>query len=257
MRPLLCSLVAVCLLGTGCQWVPKSRIAALESKHQLLCEKYQAQTAELDNLRTQKQKLARELADADRELVTQEDKLENYQLERSQLKSRFASLSGARQDSPRLRELAQRYRGVVYDPQTGVGKFQHHILFQTGRAQLERQSEGDLADMAEILKSPEAQNLNVLIVGHTDDQAVVKPQTRQLYPTNWHLASARAAEVLEYFRQAGIAPERMGVSAYGPFQPIASNGSQDGRQQNRRVEVFLMEPDIPVVGRTDTLSHLY
>ena len=50
---------------------------------------------------------------------------------------------------------------------------------------------------------------------------------------------------------------RLGVAGFGAHEPVASNVSTNDRQKNRRVEIFVMAPETPVVGWTDTMPKLY
>ncbi len=54
-----------------------------------------------------------------------------------------------------------------------------------------------------------------------------------------NLSQRRAQSVADYLRNQGVNGMRMNVSGMGPNQPIADNGSANGRQQNRRVEINL------------------
>jgi len=72
---------------------------------------------------------------------------------------------------------------------------------------------------------------NIIIRGHTDN--VGAP------PYNLMLSRARAKEVKGLFETAGINPKRILIKAVGEKIPLASNEYKEGRQQNRRVEIFL------------------
>ncbi|ODU99509.1 MAG: hypothetical protein ABT20_16800 [Rubrivivax sp. SCN 70-15] len=74
----------------------------------------------------------------------------------------------------------------------------------------------------------------VRIVGHTDDtgsDAINEP-----------LSLHRAESVRNYLEDRGIAANRIEVAGRGSREPIASNATAEGRAKNRRVEIFLREP---------------
>jgi len=76
--------------------------------------------------------------------------------------------------------------------------------------------------------------LNIEIQGHTDDQG------EEAY--NMYLSWLRAQNVLEYFIDQGISPDRLSAQSYGARKPKASNGTPEGQAINRRVdfEAFYM-----------------
>ncbi|MDQ3330932.1 MAG: OmpA family protein, partial [Planctomycetota bacterium] len=105
-----------------------------------------------------------------------------------------------------------------------------------------------LKEFASIMNAGEAKRLNVLVVGHTDDQDIVKAGTAQQHPTNWHLSTNRGNAVLTALSRNGIKEDRMGVSGYSKFQPVIANSDDKNRQKNRRVEIFVLAPDAVVAG---------
>ena len=78
----------------------------------------------------------------------------------------------------------------------------------------------------------------VFVEGHTDDVRI-GPTLRKRYPTNWELAAARASIVVRTLSEAGVDPKRLRAVSRGPFAPIASNETEDGRAKNRRTEIIL------------------
>lgn len=105
------------------------------------------------------------------------------------------------------------------------------LSFDTGRAQVK-------PDMAPIL-SKFAQGLDgtmrVRVVGHTDSQgsdALNNPLSRD-----------RAEAVRDYLVTQGVTASRIEVEGRGEQQPLADNATAEGRAKNRRVEIFLREPD--------------
>ena len=80
----------------------------------------------------------------------------------------------------------------------------------------------------------------VRIEGHTDNIPI---RTRR-YPSNWELSTARAVNVLRYFiKSSGIPADRLTAVGCGPYQPLADNGSWQGRAQNRRVEIIFFREE--------------
>jgi OOP family OmpA-OmpF porin len=102
------------------------------------------------------------------------------------------------------------------------------ILFDTGKADLKPESGPALTEIAKLLK--EKPELKVYIVGHTDMVADLA--------TNVKLSMARAQSVVSALvGQHGIAAPRLIAHGDGPFAPVASNKTEEGRARNRRVEL--------------------
>lgn len=76
------------------------------------------------------------------------------------------------------------------------------------------------------------------IGGHTDNTPVSEAM-RKVYPTNWHLAQARAMSVLMVFDELGLPKDKMCAISYGDTKPIADTKSEEGRSMNRRVELLV------------------
>ena len=75
--------------------------------------------------------------------------------------------------------------------------------------------------------------------GHTDDQPVVA--NRESYPTNWHLAGARALNVLLFLEQAGVSPSALSFAGFGEHAPREANApGHKGNKRNRRVEIAIL-----------------
>ena len=103
-----------------------------------------------------------------------------------------------------------------------------NILFDTGKATIKPESAGALAIIADVLKGDEA--LKIEIQGHTDN--VGAPAA------NLKLSQDRAAAVKAYLvSTGGIAAARLTTAGLGDTKPVADNTTDDGRAQNRRVEL--------------------
>ena len=103
------------------------------------------------------------------------------------------------------------------------------VLFDTGSANLKAGTREKLAKVAGIFLSHPA--LKMQIEGHTDSVG------SEDY--NQHLSDNRADSVRTYLVAQGIASTAVGTAGFGETQPVASNDTAAGRQQNRRVELVV------------------
>jgi len=104
----------------------------------------------------------------------------------------------------------------------------HNILFDTGKSTLQSSSSAALAPVGELLKSD--LSLKLEIQGHTDNVGAA--------PANLKLSQDRAAAVKTYLVQTfGIEASRLTTRGLGDTVPVADNRTDDGRAQNRRVEL--------------------
>ncbi len=104
----------------------------------------------------------------------------------------------------------------------------HGILFDTGQATIRDESKGDLQAIGDLLKQQPA--LRLEIQGHTDN--VGAPDA------NRRLSEARAAAVKQYLvANLSVPADRLTTSGFGDAKPVADNTTEQGRAQNRRVEL--------------------
>jgi OOP family OmpA-OmpF porin len=101
------------------------------------------------------------------------------------------------------------------------------IYFDTGSAVIKPQSEPALVEMVKLLKG--SPTLKAFIVGHTDTVGTLE--------TNLKLSADRADALVKALVGRGIAATRLKSAGVGPYSPIASNKDEEGRSQNRRVEL--------------------
>jgi len=108
-------------------------------------------------------------------------------------------------------------------------------VFAPGDATLGAEAQSLIKTIAENLQN---NNFQVRVEGHTDST----PISNAKYSSNWELSTARAANVLQKLVEFQIAPERLSAAGYGGFQPLADNSTPEGRAQNRRVDVVILNP---------------
>ena len=109
-------------------------------------------------------------------------------------------------------------------------------FFESGNSALLPEAIQELQRTAHVL---ERYNLEVRVEGHSDDQ----PIRTAAFHSNWELSTARAMSVLTVLvNQAAFPPDRVAVTGYGPYRPIADNATEGGRQRNRRVDLVILTP---------------
>jgi chemotaxis protein MotB len=269
-RPLpACLWLAALLACSGCTWLPNPQLTASQSQNQALAGQCRAQLAEIENLKVHNRdtedrliRTEQEFALLQEEVGLDRKQLANYQRERAELHEQYKGLVGGRARVPpevsaQLAELSRQYPALQFDPVTGISKLDTDVLFDSGEADLKPGAEKMLGELVRVLKSPQLADLKIMVCGHTDNQQVAGRSVREKYPNNFHLSAARALAVADQMRRQGLPEERMGVAGLGPHQPIAPNASPADRQKNRRVEIFVMSRDVPVVGWTDSMPSVY
>ncbi len=83
----------------------------------------------------------------------------------------------------------------------------------------------------------------MFVEGYTDNVKIAE-EWHDTYPTNWELGAFRAASVVRYMtNQLGLPAERFAAVSYGPFRPVATNETPEGRAKNRAVRVVMHKPE--------------
>ena len=131
------------------------------------------------------------------------------------------------------------------------------MLFDSGDATLKEDAQEMLAAFGKVMASPDARDLKLMVVGHTDSLKIARKDVKDRFHDNFQLASARALAVADCLKKSGVPEQRIGVSGFGGHQPIASNETAEDRRRNRRVEIFVLPPEEAVVGWTETSPSLY
>jgi len=266
-RVLICS--AAVLLLPGCKLVPVTEWNAAEARNRALTEQNRAQLAEIENLRRHGRTIEDRLIRSEKQLALSQERagidreeLEGYRREREALYEQFQGLAfgGGRlppELSRQLLDLSRRHPGLQFDPEMGVSKLGTDILFDSGEAVLKPGAERLIDDLVRVLRSPAAGELKIMVAGHTDNKLIADRMVREKYPNNFHLSSARALAVADRLKRAGLPEHRMAVAGFGPCQPIAPNTTPSDRRKNRRVEIFVMASDVPVVGWSESTPNVY
>ncbi|WP_205299770.1 OmpA family protein [Pantoea sp. Tr-811] len=112
------------------------------------------------------------------------------------------------------------------------------ILFRSGQTELDPKGMQVLQRLARVLATVPH---SIVVAGHTDTRTIRNAR----YPSNWELSGARAGSVVRYLQQQGIAGGRLSAVGLADTQPLADNGTAEGRAKNRRVELTLEQREQP------------
>ena len=270
-KKILSSLLCIlCLLFSAC--VPKEKYVELENQHsstqaQLAAE--QKQLAELQvkykrlqdtnmsllntledlkfELRQEKTAVTeKELAIAELELVRRKiedslkEELEIKEAEIAEKEKIISELDETRKEiEASLKEqIAQ--KDIKIEEIEGKLKvtFVNKILFGSGSVKIKAKGQEVLLKLADSFR--ENQEQKIVVEGHTDDVQIGKALQHR-FPSNWELSTARASAVVRFLYEKGkIEPERLTASGFSYFQPVASNLTEEGKSQNRRIEIILV-----------------
>jgi len=109
------------------------------------------------------------------------------------------------------------------------------VLYDLNEAELKPQAIEILSQIAAVLRGTD---YPIIVEGHTDNLPIYGGR----YPSNWHLSSARAFSVIEYFTQVGnINPKRFSAMGLAEHIPLVPNDTEENRSRNRRIEIILVK----------------
>ena len=107
----------------------------------------------------------------------------------------------------------------------------NNIFFDTGKSELRPESGPELDRLVTTFN--ETPKMVIEVRGHTDNTGSDE--------INNKLSQDRADAVREYFISKGIEPDRIASKGFGKTKPMATNDTDAGRQQNRRVEFVIIK----------------
>jgi outer membrane protein OmpA-like peptidoglycan-associated protein/Tol biopolymer transport system component len=102
----------------------------------------------------------------------------------------------------------------------------NNIFFDVDKYDLQQRSDAELRKIVRFLN--ENPGVRVQVSGHTDNSGAAD--------YNRQLSEKRALSVYNYLVKSGIDKKRLSTKGFGPDKPVASNETEEGRQQNRRIE---------------------
>ena len=108
------------------------------------------------------------------------------------------------------------------------------FFFHTGEAAIRPEVQPFLKVLGQTLQGVDNP---IRIEGHTDNVPINTAQ----FPSNWELSTARATTIIRYFlTNFQFDPQKLSAAGYGEYRPVAANDTPEGRDQNRRVDVVIL-----------------
>lgn len=130
----------------------------------------------------------------------------------------------------------QRYVKVRRNDDATIITVAPDILFDLRSAKVRRQAWPALDEVAKYLARRD--DHWILVAGHTDSL----PTRTRRYPSNWELSALRAVNVVKYLSNLETLDDSSLIaSGFGKHHPVASNKTEEGREKNRRLEIFVLE----------------
>ena len=119
-------------------------------------------------------------------------------------------------------------KGVVYI------SLADNMLYKSGSYEINDRAAETLSKIAKIIM--DYQDYDVLVEGNTDNV----PITRENIRNNWDLSCLRASSVVQYLQtHYGVNPKRLTAGGRGEYNPVATNGTEVGKQRNRRTQIII------------------
>lgn len=253
----------------------EKQIGSLEQALSAEQDKARQLQASIDEAERQKAALTQSAADKDAEIARLEgegkrlnDELATLLKDRSQLKDSTARLQQALLELNRRKAEADRrvaeFKGLLskFKALIDAGKLKvkmvdgrmvlalpTDILFDSGSAKLSKPGKEAIQQVAAVLKDMRERRFQV--EGHTDNVPIHTAQ----YPSNWELSAARALVVIKTMTEAGMNGEALSAAGYGEHHPTASNDSDAGRADNRRIEIVVV-PDLSMLPGFEELKRV-
>lgn len=203
----------------------QKELADLQDKHKELEDKH-------SNLENEKQNLVQAKSDLSLKLQKEKKAVEEREKVISELEETRRNIEEG------LKEQIANQQIKLEDIEGKLKlTFIDKILFDSGSTKINKKGKEILLSFAESIN--ENREHNILVEGHTDNVGVGR-SLKKLFPSNWELSAARSSAVVRFLQEkGGIEPERLTAVGFSYYKPLASNDTEEGRSQNRRIEIVL------------------
>jgi chemotaxis protein MotB len=208
--------------------------------------------AELDKVRDQlsqaqgqNQSLEQKISELQKEVTAQNARLDELIEERSLTEGELAELRAAQkareEELSTYKQLFARLKKlidagtikVVFRKGKMMVEMDSAVLFDSGKAELRDNGKAALDEITQALLT--VGDRDFLVAGHTDNLPI-----KRRFKSNWELSAQRAIGVVNYMMEKGFPGANIGAAGFGEHDPVGDNNTEEGRAENRRIEIILM-----------------
>ncbi|MCX6198055.1 MAG: OmpA family protein [Bacteroidetes bacterium] len=230
------------------------KVNELKNESDAICERVKQQLDALANSSAaEKDKLVKQLADKEKELMAKEQELNKLasELNARDMKVRDLESLIARKDSAvqalknKMLEALKGFNSGDLSVYEKDGKIyvalSDKLLFTTGSYAVEPRGKEALKKIAEVLNKQN--DISIMVEGHTDNKPYIS-STSGPVNSNWDLSVMRASSVTKLLVDENkLDAKRVTPAGRGQYFPVESNDTPEGRSKNRRIDIVLT-PDL-------------
>ncbi|MBL9004138.1 MAG: OmpA family protein [Myxococcales bacterium] len=226
----------------------QSKVNDLEGQKTKLQREIETLTKERDDLQRAINALKGDMSKSDREKA---DLIEKLAKMNKTLEDLQRAQEAAEKRAKAFRDLVAKFKAMVdagklqVEVRNGlmIVKLPDNILFDPGKTDLKKEGQDAIVQVTNILNGIEGRKFQV--AGHTDNKPIKSGKFRD----NWELSAQRALTVTELMMKTGMDARRLSAAGYADVLPVASNDNDEGRRQNRRIEIVLVPnlEDLPSI----------
>ena len=189
------------------------------------------------------QALKDQLKAKDDQITALDEKLTSMNAAQAKSAQEIADLNAAYSNLMKSMSQSASAGSVKINPEANTINidFLDKVFFDSGSADIKKDGKAELDKLIPTLKT--VKNRVIRVEGYADNVPIAE-QFRWKYPSNWELSTARADAIVRYLQEQGIDPTLLKATGYGKFNPVASNDTEEGRAQNRRIAIMLVPMDV-------------
>jgi outer membrane protein OmpA-like peptidoglycan-associated protein len=213
-------------------------IAAQRAQMAMHLAAQRAADARVETAAAERERIRADVRTRQAQLAERNAQIAQAQAQSAQAQAQFAQTQAqtaqaqAAAEAERANRLQRELADLAARPtEQGLVVVLQDVLFDTGQATLKEGAQAKLDQLATVLKGhPERR---VMVAGFTDSVGSAE--------SNLALSRARAESVRNALMARGVPADRIDTRGHGEARPVATNSTQAGRQQNRRVEVVFSD----------------